>query len=179
MDDYPFDDLAWPANPLAAETPARHSTPPIAGALDLAPQEAESGAWHDDFLILGSRLGAIYGGELALDERAPAYLVPYDPDFTVSISCPVDAARADSVRASCPILALPDDTKGIFEFALRENGELPLVRLSFKDGLLMADYELPFVAAGIPALRSAVSAVGWVARRLRPELTTAYLPAAS
>jgi hypothetical protein len=144
----------------------------------LGDDAVRSGAWHDDFLILGSRLRSIYGDELELNEDAPAYAIPYTAEIAVSVTCPVDVERADRVRAACPVLALADAGAGVFEFALRENAKLPLARLLLEDGWLAVDYELPFVAAGIPALRTAVSVVGWAASCLQRELAAAYLSSA-
>jgi hypothetical protein len=172
----PVDELAWPPRKRSGAAPARHSTPPLAGTLDLPPEAVASGAWHDDFLILGSRLRQIWGDELEIDEEAPAYVVPYADGFAIAVTCAVDVERAESVRISCPILAITDGAVGIFEFALRENAELPLARLSFRDGWLVAEHELPFSATGIPALGASIEAVGWTARRLRPELVAACTP---
>jgi hypothetical protein len=173
-----FDELAWPPRKRPGPEPVRHSTPPIASTLDLPAEAIESGAWHDDFLILGSRLRPAWGDELEIDEGLPAYVVPYADGFPIQVTCPVGTGRADSVRVSCTVLAVPHGTRGIFEFALRENAELPLARLSFSGDWLFADHELPFSAAGIPALRDSIEAVGWTAQRLRPELSAACLPTA-
>lgn len=167
----PLDDLSWPPNPLARNTDG--FSPPIASSLDLDEEEIASGIWHDDFLILGSRLRDIYGDGLDIDQDAPSYLVPFEADFVVSVSCPVNLDRADQVRAACPIVPVPEEPEGLFEFALRENAALPLAKLSLEDDWLTVGYELPFAAAGIVSLRSAVSVVGWAARSLRPELAVA------
>jgi len=173
----PPDDLAWPPSPLAESTSGR-SSPPIASSLELDAAEVASGIWHDDFLILGSRLKDIYGEDIDLDRDAPAYLVSSRADF-VSVSCPVHLERADRVRAACPIVPIPDEPAGLFEFSLRENAVLPLVKLSLESGWLVASYELPFAVAGTLSLRSAVSVVSWAARSLRPELAVACSPPVS
>lgn len=174
-----FDDFAWPADPLAAVRPRRHATPPIATSLDcLSAEERQTGAWHDDFLLLGSRLRPIFNEGLTLDAETPAYLVSMHPDVVVRVTCPVDVERADRVRMWCPLVEPPDASTGLFEFSMRENAELPLVRLAFADGCLLVEYELPFAAAGIPALRSAVAAVSYAAARLRPELRAVFPRAA-
>lgn len=167
-----FDDhLAWP--PRIRRAPAQHSTPPIARSLDLPADAVEKGAWHDDFLILGSRLRPTWD-QLEIDEEAPAYVLPYAPGFQVRVTCPVESARAETVRVSCDVIAVPRQVAGFFEFALRENAELPMARLAIHDDRLAVDQELPFLAAGIPALAMTIEAVGWAARRLRPELRAAF-----
>lgn len=173
----PPDDLAWPPSPLTSGTSSRRS-PPIASSLELNAEEVASGAWNDDFLILGSRLRDIYGDEIDLDWDAPAYLVSCATEV-VSISCSVHLERADRVRMVCPLVPIPDEPGGIFEFALRENAVLPLAKLSLESGWLAASYELPFAGAGISSLRSAVSVVGWVACGLRRELEVACSPPVS
>jgi hypothetical protein len=177
MNGHPFDELSWPPRKRCDGRGVRHLTPPVAGTLKL-PDGAVQGAWHDDFLLLGSRLRPAWGGEIRIDEEAPAYVIAYAEDYDVSVTCPVGEERADSVRVSCPVLTVPAGTTGIFEFALRENADLPLARLAYRGQELVAEHELPFVAAGIPALRTAVDAVGWAARRLRPELSAACLHSA-
>jgi len=167
-----FDDhLAWP--PRVRRAPAKHSTPPVARSLDLPTSAVENGAWHDDFLILGSRLRPTWD-QLEIDEEAPAYVVPYAPGFPVQVTCPVGSERAETVRVSCDVIALPRNVAGFFEFALRENAELPMARLAISDDRLVVDQELPFLAAGIPALGITIEAIGWAARRLRPELSAAF-----
>lgn len=167
-----FDDhLAWPSRVRRA--PTQHSTPPVAHSLDLPASAIENGAWHDDFLILGSRLRPTWD-QLEIDEEAPAYVVPYAPGFPVQVTCPVGSERAETVRVSCDVIALPRNVAGFFEFALRENAELPMARLAISDDRLVVDQELPFLAAGIPALGVTIEAVGWAARRLRPELSAAF-----
>lgn len=79
----------------------------------------------------------------------------------------------------CPLVPIPDEPGGIFEFALRENAVLPLAKLSLESGWLAASYELPFAGAGISSLRSAVSVVGWAACGLRRELEAACSPPVS
>lgn len=176
MNTEPFDELAWPPQPKAGR-PQQHSTPPIASTLDLPSGATESGAWHDDFLILGSRLREIWGDALEIDEETPAYLFSHADGVTISVTCPVGAGRSESIRISSPVLTIPADARGIFEFALRENAELPLARLSFNEGQLVADHELPFVGGGIDALRASIEAVAWAVRVLRPELAAAYAAA--
>lgn len=166
------DDLAWAPSPLASSVSGR-SSPPIVNSLELDEEEVASGIWHDDFLILGSRLRDTYGDCLDVDRDVPAYLVPFEADLVVSVGCPIHLERADRVRVVCPIVPVPDEPAGFFEFALRESATLPLAKLSLEGDWLAAGYELPFAAAGTFALRSAVSVVGWAARSLRPELAIA------
>lgn len=101
-------------------------------------------------------------------------MVPYAPGFPVRVTCPVGSERAETVRVSCDVIAIPQDVAGFFEFALRENAELPMARLAVNADRLVVDQELPFLAAGIPALGMTIEAVGWAARRLRPELSVAF-----
>lgn len=171
------DDLVWPTR--KGRAPARYTTPPIASTLELPAEAIERGAWHDDFLILGSRLRPMWGDELWIDEEVPAYVVPYREDYDIRVTCPLGRERPEFVRSSCDILQVSSvDKGGIFEFALRENAELPLAHLSFVGDRLVAEHKLPFVAAGVPALGAAVEAVGWAACRLRRELTAAFRHAA-
>jgi hypothetical protein len=173
--EFPNEDLGWHSVPSSPGALARLSTPPIVDFLgDLGPAETESGAWHDDFLLLGSRLRPSFGDAMTVDRGAPAYVVSYTPEIAVCVTCQVDAPRADTVRIWCPLIEISDQAEGLFQFALRENARLALARLGFERGQLLADYELPFAGAGVPALRAAVDAVGWAAQHLRPELESVY-----
>ena len=173
--DFPIEDLDWHSVPVSPGALVRRSTPPIADSLGFLGQaEIETGAWHDDFLLLGSRLRSSFGDEVTLDREAPAYVIPYTPEVAVCVACRVDVTRAETVRIWCPLIEVSGNASGLFQFALRENVRLALVRLGFERGQLTADYELPFVGAGVPALRAAVDAVGWAAQHLRPELESAY-----
>ena len=63
------------------------------------------------------------------------------------------------MRVSAPVLDLAGvDLPGIFEFALRENADLALARLSARDGVLLVEHELPLRGSGIPAFAASVSA---------------------
>lgn len=77
------------------------SEPPLAAPLGAfaAPPGASFGpgtAWDDDFLALGGRLRPIYGSQLILDERAPAYRVCCG-DVVVSVTCTHCDGVVDSV----------------------------------------------------------------------------------
>jgi hypothetical protein len=158
-------------NADSGDLAASHRCVPMAHLLDDLPRhEVESGAWHDDFLVLGHRLRVAYGNTLTLDKETPAYYVSYAGHIAVSVTCPVNVEHADSVRIASVLVAVPSQMQGIFEFALRENARVKLVRISFDGAELWVDYELPFTAAHSPALSAGVSAVGWTARRLRREL---------
>jgi hypothetical protein len=150
---------------------SRQPAPPMADLLEgLDTEEVDRGLWHNDFLALGSRLRLIYGHQVALDKTSVAYRVSVTDHTTVRVTCPVDSDVADTVQAACPVLAIAGQPAGIWEFAMRENAQLQLVRLSFDGEQLWVDYQLPFVVAAGHALQAAVSEVGKVARRLRAEL---------
>jgi hypothetical protein len=148
---------------------------PLCTMLDLTPEELETGAWHDDFLALGHRLRTTYGNQLTLNERAPAYEISLPRDVVVIASCPVVEECAGTVRIAAPVRPVSGEMSALFEFAVRENAELQLARLSFSDETLWVEYQLPFCAAHAPALQAAVTAVGATAARLRRELANAYL----
>lgn len=148
---------------------------PLAAMLDLTAEEMESGAWHEDFLTLGHRLRVSYGNQLTLDADAPAYVISLPRDVTVRATCPVDVEHAQTVRVVAPVRPVSAEMDALFEFAVRENAQLELARLSVSEELLWVDYQLPFCAAYAPALQAVVSAVGATAARLRGELVNAYL----
>lgn len=148
---------------------------PVAAMLDLTAWEMESGAWHDDFLTLGHQLRVTYGNLLTLDEGTPAYEISLPRDVTVMATCPVDVEHAETVRIAATIRPVSGEMGALFEFAVRENAQLELARLSVSEELLWVDYQLPFCAVHASALQAAVSAVGATAARLRRELANAYL----
>lgn len=138
--------------------------------------EVAHGAWADEFLTLGGRLRPIYGNDLTLDATSPAYLVRVAGDRIVELSCPPLERGAPIVRARCAVGAVAPETPGLWQFALRENARMRLARLSFDQGTLWADYELPLAAAHGPILHTAVSAVAAAAAGLVVELACLQAP---
>ncbi len=136
--------------------------------LDL--DEVASGAWHDDLLTVGSRLRSCFGNMVVLDKSLPGYLVHGAGDIPVTVTCPVEAQSADNVRMACQVAPILAETPGLWQFLLRENARLKFVRLSFDDGYVFADYQLPFRAACGPFLETGVLAVASAAKSLRSEL---------
>jgi hypothetical protein len=139
-------------------------------ATELDRDEVERGVWHDDLLTLGGRLRSIFGNMVVLDKSLPGYLVNGTGEFPVTVTCPLGAESADSVRMACPIAPIVAETPGLWQFLLRENARLKFVRLSLDEGSLWADYQLPFRAACGPFLEMGVVEVGKVAQSLCSEL---------
>lgn len=148
--------------------------PKIADMLELDADERASGIWDDDFLVVGSLLRPIYGNEVSIASAPAAYRITLAAELTVSVSCPPHEGEGARVRVSAPVLDLAGvDLPGIFEFALRENADLVLARLSARAGLLLVEHELPLRGSGIPAFAASVCAVAGAARKLRAELAPA------
>jgi hypothetical protein len=152
--------------------------PPVSRMLGLDAEDQDKTIWRDDFLTLGGRLRSIYGNHVALDEVMSAYVVSIAAGISVRITCSAEEPRAETVRVACPVAPISEADAGLWHFALRENARLQLARLSFDDGSLWADYELPFdIACGRP-LQAGVTAVGKAAQSLSRELTPAFRRAA-
>lgn len=163
-----------PERHSGADSYPQRPAAPIAELLGLDASDRESGIWHDDFLWLGSRLRPIYGNRIAIASDPPAYLVSFPDNLAVSVTCPPDGGHTQRARMSAPVIELQRLVAGVFEFAMRENVELALARLSVIDGWLVAEHELAFCGACIPALEASVSAVASTATRLRREIAGAF-----
>ena len=153
---------------MCARTDGSLHRPPLASSLgDHA--AAAPAAWGDDFLALGGRLRPIYGTQVAHDEVSPAYVVSASAS-TIEVSVVERPDRDSTVRMASRVIDVERATAAIWELAMRENARLRLARLSVRDGVLWADYELPFRAACGPILHAGIAAVGRAAARLRGEL---------
>ncbi len=139
-------------------------------ATELDPDEVANGVWHDDLLTLGARLRSCFGNMVTLDKSLPGYLVHGAGDLPVTVTCPLEARSADNVRMACLVAPIVTDTPGLWQFLLRENARLKFVRLSFDDGFVWADYQLPFRAACGPFLETGIMTIANAARSLRSEL---------
>jgi hypothetical protein len=145
-------------------------------ATELDPDEVANGVWHDDLLTLGGRLRSCFGNMVTLDKSLPGYLVHGADERPVTVTCPLEATLADNVRMACLVAPVLSGTPGLWQFLLRENARLKFVRLSFDDGVVWADYQLPFRAACGPFLETGILAVANAARSLRSELWSIEKP---
>lgn len=145
---------------------------------DWLPVDAGDPIWRDEFLALGGNLRIIYGNQMTLDEALKAYVISFSAGIAIRVTCSGSGLSGNTVRFASPIIEITQETTGLWQFAMRENARLQLARLSFDEGVLWVDYEIPADFAYGRPLQIAATAVGSAALTLINEFSNLSAEAA-
>ena len=153
-------------------------TPPIVDFIPgLNHEQLHSGAWDDDFLLLGADLRAIFGTQACLEELIPAYFIECARGLQVRATLRAECDRTKLVVIDCSVAVSEHQEWAAFRALCdRPIGETVVVCLQATALLVRA--ESPFDVARGTNLATMVSRVGRIAHELRSQLGTASHSAA-